>query len=69
MSEDSVIQRHIDEVADKVLRQIEKVINNSIPTESCPQKKEKVEWKREQVLEKVKHKLSQNTVGPSEIKS
>lgn len=56
----------VDEIAEEALRAMDRVLRNEIQAETCPEKKEKAEWKKTQVREKVVAKL-QDTIGPSKL--
>ena len=56
-------------IADKVVRQIERTIAEQIPMDTCPEKKPKIEWQREQVRQAVIDKLTTTKQpGPSLLK-
>lgn len=59
------------EIAEQALRLMERVINNELPTVSCPEKMTHVRWKREEVKQIIISKLqtpSVNQIGPTVIK-
>ena len=58
----------IEQIADKVVRVMERTITNEIPSETCPVKREKVNWKREKVREEINRRLNMTSVGPTQIK-
>ncbi len=57
----------VEQIADEAVRAVDRVINNNIKTETCPEKKGKPEWVREKVRGILAAKLT--SVGPSEIKA
>lgn len=42
---------------------MEIILKNEIPTESCPLKREKVEWKRQEVRKLIVQKLNESGVS------
>lgn len=56
-----------EQIADEALRAANRVINNNVTAETCPEKKGKPEWVREKVRGILAAKLT--SVGPSEIKA
>lgn len=63
--------KSVIEISEQAIRLMENVIKNEIPTESCPEKNQRANWKREQVRQEIIQRLSaqtNNSVGPSEIK-
>jgi len=61
-----------NEIAEQILRFIDRTINNELPTVSCPEKMDKVRWKREEVRRLVISGLQQQqqptSAGPQQIK-
>lgn len=56
----------VTEIVDDCMRAIERTIRNEVPTETCPAKKEKAEWKKEQIRLQLIERLSAAApVGPS----
>lgn len=64
------MSKPIDTIVDEVLRSVERVLRNEIPNETCPEKREKAEWKKGQVREKVVSKLQEDihAIGPMQTK-
>lgn len=56
--------KSIDEIANEATRLVERVISNEVPAETCPANKEKAEWKKGQVREKVVEKLKTTIAVP-----
>lgn len=60
------------EIADQAVRLMNNVIKNELPTESCPEKRQHILWKREEVRQLIISKLQTpavNQIGPTMIKS
>ena len=52
------MSKSVKDIADKVVRTMEQVIKNELPTPDCPLKKQHNEWKRKQVREDVAGRLN-----------
>jgi hypothetical protein len=60
------MDKSIETIVYEVEKQINRVLNNNIPCETCPVKREKAKWKREKVVEALVVRLG--AVGPTLIK-
>ena len=59
------------EIAEEVMRMIDRVIKNELPNVSCPEKNQRVMWKRSEVKQIIVSKLHEPnmvSVGPKEYK-
>lgn len=56
----------IKQITDECEKAVKRVIKNLIPTETCPVKKAKADWKKEKVVTELIVRL--NSAGPSVIK-
>lgn len=57
----------VTEIVDDCMRSIERIIRNEVPAETCAAKKEKAEWKKEQIRLQLIERLhsTQHPVGPT----
>ena len=57
---------NVDKIVAEAKKQVDRVLNNNIKRESCPEKKQKAAWIREKVVKELIVQLG--GVGPSEVK-
>lgn len=59
----------VEQIADEAVRAVDRVINNNIKTETCPEKKNKPEWKKDEVRAAIARKLLPgSSTGPTQTK-
>ena len=58
--------KSVKQITDECEKAINRIIKNLIPTETCPVKKAKADWKKEKVVTELIVRL--NSAGPSVIK-
>lgn len=56
------------ELAERIAAKVEQMIKNEIPLPSCPLRREKAEWDRQEVKRIAMAKLLPSSVGPTETK-
>ncbi len=61
----------VSEIVEEAVTAIERTIRNNVPTETCPEKRAKNDWKKEQIRQALIERLqgqTVNAVGPKEMK-
>lgn len=60
------------EIADEAMKFINRIINNELPTVSCPEKQQRVLWKRGEVRQIIISRLQEPSgvmIGPQLVKT
>jgi CO dehydrogenase/acetyl-CoA synthase gamma subunit (corrinoid Fe-S protein) len=58
----------MQQIADKCLQEINKVLRREIKAETCPMKRAKAEWKKQEIKNLLAKMLVENKIGPNEFK-
>ena len=51
----------MQQIVDKMVKAVYRVLNNEIPYETCPLKRQKAEWKKQRVLDAFKVWMNTST--------